>query len=299
MKHNNSEAQFFSTITKLYGHQGTQWLRSLPDLVAHCAALWNLTDLVVGEHLSYNYIVMAQRTSDNTPVVLKYSFDDASFAQEQQALEIYHGNGCVRLLAADATHKALLLERLVPGRSLSSLFPQNDNQAIEDVVALMKQLHAVPLPRTKTVQAIHEWLATLYHAHKEVGVYHTKKACLLAEQLLATQKATVMLHGDLHQGNILASGSTWRAIDPKGVLGEREYEVGAFIRNPTQQLIEYEGAERLIAHRIARFALLLHSDPQRIQAWSYVQAVLAACWHSEDGQDIDDMMRMAELIDHL
>ena len=42
-----------------------------------------------------------------------------------------------------------------------------------------------------------------------------------------------LLHGDLHHYNVLSDRARgWCAIDPKGVVGELEYELGAALRNP-------------------------------------------------------------------
>ncbi len=54
----------------------------------------------------------------------------------------------------------------------------------------------------------------------------------LAQELLLSQGEPVLLHGDLHHYNLLQHQDTWLAIDPKGVVGEREFEIGAFLRNP-------------------------------------------------------------------
>jgi streptomycin 6-kinase len=35
------------------------------------------------------------------------------------------------------------------------------------------------------------------------------------------------LHGGLHQDNILQRGNEWTIIDPKGVVGEIEFEAAA------------------------------------------------------------------------
>jgi len=41
----------------------------------------------------------------------------------------------------------------------------------------------------------------------------------------------VVLHGDLHHFNILSSGDRWLAIDPKGIIGEPEFEPAAYLEN--------------------------------------------------------------------
>lgn len=46
----------------------------------------------------------------------------------------------------------------------------------------------------------------------------------------------MLLHGDLHHYNVrFDRDHGWNAIDPKGVVGEFEYEVGALLRNPIKQ----------------------------------------------------------------
>lgn len=293
-------SEFYTTIAHLYHEQGKQWLASLPERVALCAAQWHVTDLSVSPHLSFNYIVMGQRTTDNTHVVIKIAYDTDAWHQEKIMLERYNGNGCVRLLAYDTTHNALLLEQLISARPLSSLFPYQENLAIEHTVTLMRQLHAAPVPATDQIQGLPTsrcWLNLLNQDMANIPVYHLHKARNLAQQLLATQATPVLVHGDLHQGNILSDGNAWRAIDPKGAIGEPAYEVGAFIRNPTQLLIEHPDAQTIITNRIALFAQHMQVDRQRIKSWSYVQAVLAACWRQQDDLETDDLIRVAELID--
>ena len=47
------------------------------------------------------------------------------------------------------------------------------------------------------------------------------------------------------------------------------------------------------------FSKLLSLDRQRVKDWSYVQAILAACWAEQDGGDWPYFVRCAELIESL
>ena len=110
----------------------------------------------------------------------------------------------------------------------------------------------------------------------------------------------MLLHGDLHHGNILAatpgtragsgghpggSGSPtrWLAIDPKGVVGEAAYETGALLRNPMPALLTMPHLERVLARRLDRLADELDLDRGRLLGWALAQAVLSAGWTVEDG----------------
>jgi len=70
----------------------------------------------------------------------------------------------------------------------------------------------------------------------------------------------------------------WVAIDPKGVVGEREYEVGALLRNPTPDIATTMDTRMILKRRLDLLAELLGFDRQKLCAWSFAQAVLAAVW---------------------
>ncbi len=102
-------------------------------------------------------------------------------------------------------------------------------------------------------------------------------------RLTASQRKPRLLHGDLQHYNILHdSRRGWVAIDPKGVLGEIEYELGASFRNPGQSPVYYTGRE-VVEQRLRIYTAQLDIVPERALAWAYAQAVLSAGWLVEDG----------------
>lgn len=110
--------------------------------------------------------------------------------------------------------------------------------------------------------------------------------------------STVLLHGDLHHGNILAgTRKKWIAIDPKGVIGEPEYDVGAFLRNPMSILISNNDVEDLIKRRIDTISKMTGYDKERITQWGFSQAVLSAIWAFEDHQaGWENVLKIARVI---
>jgi streptomycin 6-kinase len=57
------------------------------------------------------------------------------------------------------------------------------------------------------------------------------QAKALFADLIATQTSKMLLHGDFHNYNILSSDNEWRAIDPKGIIGEPEFDLAPFLEN--------------------------------------------------------------------
>jgi len=278
----------------------TPWPASLHKQIEACSQQWHLTDLQPARNLLCNYVMFGRRTTDQVPIVLKLMHNLDALIREQRALEAYNGHGCVQLLAVDHTNNALLLERLIPGTSLQALFPHDEEHGIEHAIGVMNKLHTTYVPDATLFPSIADWLATLNRNYADhINTHYVQTARTLAHTLLATQTAPVLLHGDLHHDNILNHHTEWRAIDPKGVLGEPAYEVGAFIRNPLQQLLEHRDARSIIATRIAQFATRMDIDRQRIKEWSYVQAVLAAYWCVQDGLSPAGWLRIADILESI
>lgn len=73
------------------------------------------------------------------------------------------------------------------------------------------------------------------------------------------------------------------AIDPKGVIGEAAYEVGAWLRNPITAIQPGGVSRNILERRVDQFVDELALERARIIGWAQSQAVLAACWALEDG----------------
>lgn len=271
---------FEQTIINLYGKKGRQWLDHLPHLIAQTAGIYGLSNLQPTNNLSYNYVLSGFQGSQ--PIILKLGLDIDGLKREAAALMAFSGFGVVQVFAGNAG--LLLLECAVPGVSLKSYFPENDDKAINMTANVIKRLHKAPIPCADAFPHIKDWLVAL-DKDWNIPVPFLQKASRLRDHLLETSVREVLLHGDLHHDNILQNGNDWVVIDPKGVIGEKAFEVAAFIRNPIPELLNHDDALNIIHNRITRFAENLELPSQRIFDWCYVQAVLAWVWTLEDGGD--------------
>ena len=101
----------------------------------------------------------------------------------------------------------------------------------------------------------------------------------MIRELFAEGSPVTLLHGDYHHYNILSHGASWCVIDPKGVVGPREYDIGPFMLNPCfspRPNLKQESARRLDI-----FVERLGLDRQRIWARSVAHSVLSAWWSME------------------
>lgn len=290
--------QFIHNITQAWGHTGTVWLESLPTIVRYYSSMWQLNNIQTFDNLSYQYVASAYSDLYSCPVVLKVNISRIDFGREQKALNYYNGACCVKVLTSDNKYNSLLLEALEPGYSLAVLFPAQDQEATAITASVIQKLHTRTIDTHHDYPTINQWLHLIdTFRHKNMSQALLSKTSQLAKRLLSTQDKKYLLHGDLHHENILFSSSRdWLAIDPKGVVGELAYEVGAFIRNPIPQLYDQANKKEIVLNRCIEFAKLLCIDTQRIIDWSYVQAVLAACWNLQDGNQWSGMLTCVEIL---
>jgi streptomycin 6-kinase len=281
--------EFAATILRLRGPDARDWLDRLPATLAEYARRWSLT---LGEPyaaLSFNYVTRATR-ADGTPVVLKVGLtDDKELRTETEALAAYGGRGMVALLDAGLTDAVLLLERIEPGTPLTAI--EDDDRATSIAAEVMRRLWR-PTPDGHDFPTVAHW-GLGFERHRQrfggsgpIPADLFERAETLYRELEASMAAPVLLHGDLHHGNILAAmREPWLAIDPKGLIGELAYETGSLLRNPHERLRTLPDAKPLLARRIALLADALNLDRERIRGWGIALAVLSAIWSYEDGDD--------------
>jgi streptomycin 6-kinase len=293
---------FEKMIISRYGETGQEWLTNLPKLITHLAQKWDLEILEPYENLSYHYVVRVSIKKNNQPAVLKIGLDEKVTQEEIATLTFYNGYGCVKLLAHHSVHSALLLEQLDPGTPLSTLFPKEDSAAVNHAYEVMKQLHISQLggshvTKFRHVKDVVGALDTVNPNAIPLSLLNKAREC--TRRLVQSQTNFALLHGDLHQDNILSGrGSQWVAIDPKGIIGEPAFEMASFIYNPITQLADCAKASELIHHRIVRFSKLSSIREIRIKEWAFARAVLSACWNSEENLSPDNFLKVAHLIDN-
>jgi streptomycin 6-kinase len=293
---------FARFMLTLFGEEGRAWLDRLPSILATCEERWNLRIGAPVGNLSFNYVAPAV-LADGTEVMVKTGLTD-EFPSQPEALRRFDGHGMVQLLAYDEHHAVMLMERLKPGTSLRAI--EDDEAATEAATEVMRKLWQ-PLPEKHyPFPTIHDWgqgfarLRTKYDGGTGPFPPATfDKAEKLYAELSASMAEQVLLHGDLHQDNILAAErEPWLAVDPKGVIGEPAFETGALLRNFWPDILSVPDPRSLMARRIDLLVALLGFDRERIYNWAFSQAVLSTLWGIEDtGKLEQEGLYFVELLD--
>ena len=232
---------------------------------------------------------------ESRPVVLKVVKREGDEWRSGEILQAFDANGVARVY--EQAPGAVLLERLKPGNSLVEMALGGRDEEATDILASVIREMSLSATKTSASQVtrvtVSDW-AKAFERYTATGNNQVPKQLVesahhLYSSLCASQREPRLLHGDLQHYNVLFDSERgWLAIDPKGVVGEVEYEIGAILRNPIERPQLF--TDRVtIQRRIKRFAEKLNLDFERVLAWGFAEAVLSAIWDIEDGFSVDAM----------
>jgi streptomycin 6-kinase len=218
------------------------------------------------------YVVPAA-LPDGTRAVLKVNpAGERECEHEAAALRHYGGRGAVHLLDHDPQLNVLLLERCVPGTVLWDLPEEEANPIAAALLAGLWNTPAAGHPFGTLADEAAHWAEGL---DPDTDDQLVRKARELLGELAPSQGESVVLHQDLHQGNILrAEREPWLAIDPKPLVGEREFDVASLIRDR-----RFAFEERLPPRRLDFYCAELGLDRERARGWAIAHAV---AWNGDE-----------------
>ncbi|MFL5736948.1 MAG: aminoglycoside phosphotransferase family protein [Actinomycetota bacterium] len=296
------------------GPDADPWIERVPRELPELAERWSLT---LGEPFdaeTISYVVRAER-ADGTPVVLKVlypHFRETPFAQEVAGLRLWDGRGIVHLLEADMELGAQLLERAMPGTSALELA---EDDALAVAAGALRQMWTAPVHphpdiRTLTEQA-RTWSTEIERDWNDAAQPYERDLLERARTTLGRladdverrpPNELVLVHGDLHHGNVLrAEREPWLAIDPKPMLGEREYDVRAPLCDRREALFaDADPSSRLRRRLDVLLGSLGDVDAKRALDWAFV-VELAWCTaglaeSGPDGENARLQLRSSRLL---
>jgi streptomycin 6-kinase len=226
-------------------------------------------------------VALARRRG--APVVLKIPLGDE--ARGAAILEAWEGAPVARVL--ESIGPMHLQERLEPGTALGR---RHDDPGDGPALALLAETAAALFARRAALAGVPDairWGESLLEGDRpdacEPALWRAARG--IYADLAASQGETALLHGDLHHGNLLWDRRRgWVAIDPKGVVAEREFEHGCMLRNPLDRP-DRAADPGVIADRLALLVDRFGLDRPRLVGWAFAQAVLSAAWSAEDAED--------------
>lgn len=249
---------------------GREWLEALPRAVEDCAEHWEL-ELEEPFPYAFTSLAIPARRRDGSDVALKVLHVDRENEHEPLALREWDGDGAIRLIDELPSRHALLLERCIPGTPLSGVGEDAALDVLADLLPRLWKPAAAPPFRSLAEEAA-RWESGLITRRRDRLV---DAALDILRSLPATQGEQVLLHQDLHGGNVLAAQrEPWLVIDPKPLVGEREFGLAPIIRS-----IELGEGKDAMYRRLDTLTGDLGLDRERARLWCIAQTV---AWSGDD-----------------
>lgn len=278
--------RFAEWRARVDGEAGRAWVAALPDLVDRLCAEWGLVpDDAPPLHGGLGLVVMVHRAG--APCVLKVGRPEDTAVDEVTALRAWDGRGAVRLFEADPGSGALLLERLDPHRTLHDLGLW---EAAEVAGGLIRRLAVPAPPGVRSLSGIARVMAEHLPPRQRALGDPVPRAWVDAARGLAAelgdQDHDVLVHADLHYGNVLAaSREPWLAVDPRAVRGRPEFSVPELLwtRADDEALDSDAAVRRLLRVLVSAGGL----DPGAAHGWAVARCVDYWLWGLENGLTID------------
>jgi streptomycin 6-kinase len=324
-------------LTRRYSRSagGRAWLASLPRLISGCLTQWRLEPELAPGTLPWNghgAIVVPVRRAAEAPAagkttegeslegaaaVLKISYPHDEAVLERHALNLWAGNGAVRVLAADAGSVALLLERLDARHSLQETSME---AAIPVWGGLVRRLSLLPdlTPDGRpewwefdhVAARAEQWSDELPAAWEQLARPFPRWLLEAALEVCQTRGAVgrragkdVLVHTDLHYRNVLARpGSAepskqdpagvggFAAIDPQPMIGEAEFAVAPLLWNRLRELDRSDPRGALL-RRCRDFSAAAGLDAETARQWSLAREVENALWYAARREHDGDLAR--------
>ena len=266
--------EFAAATIRREGERGRQWVESLPAAVADFLERWSCAVSGPLMHGFVGVVVPAVR-ADGVEVVLKLGFPRAYDTAEPVALAAWNGNGAVRLLERDDSRCAMLLERLRP-------LAKPEPAPFTAVGRLARRL-AVPAPPgvPSLADKALGWAADVPAHAARLGSplpARVVDAAVANARDLAVDQPAVLVHGDLHFGNILRDDAGLRAVDPTALVGDPAFELLPALRGDWAAVTAEPDLRRAVDRRIAEFAEAAEVDRDRVRRWAQARAAESALW---------------------
>jgi streptomycin 6-kinase len=281
-----------ASLRTTFGDGGRRWVEDLPERIVDAQHRWDITVGAPFQPGGVTSFVAPATDRRGNELVYKITVPHEEAVGEEVALSAYGGDGAVELLASRPDSYETLLERAIPGTDLWSV--DDDRERIEATCGLMSRMWR-PVPESSIgvlAPVAARWADITERRLITVELPWISSPIERGIDLLRTlprdrTAGAVLLHGDLHPGNILAAErEPWLAIDPKPLIGDPAFDpvqiltqqAGRISEPPTPSAVEV---------RLALIGDLVALDPERIGLWALARTAEWSMWSFERGDTID------------
>ena len=267
-------------VYRWLGDKTESFLAQTDSRINRYSALWQLSDVSFMPTNTVNLLFSCQSALYG-PCVLKMCIPGPEVATEVSCLKAYDGTAYCKLRAYDLTDDVLLLERVIPGNQMWAV---KDYRERARLMAVTVNGLPIPYTGTDTYPTYLTWMEGIHRRLTDIGglddvLQYLEKAIEIYSELKQQHYQACLLHGDLHQENMLLnSKGGYTIIDPKGVVDDPVMETARFLMNET----EHHNETDKILEMAAIMSPITGYSQQDILRSMYIDAALGQSWCMEE-----------------
>ncbi len=258
--------KFKNNIVNIYGVKGAKFVQDL-DLICHEVKTENDIDNLepVGE---WTYHAIYKCVFNGKDAIVKLGIDYNELLGEINYLENF-SDGIGPIIYKSNQKPAYYIMEYIYGEDLSCL--DSENEKCEIFVNILNNLRSAD---TKEFKTFIEYQTDLKYKSKYISKDKIDKSLAIINKYYDSSNL-FLLHGDLHHYNIINK----RFIDPKGIIGNKIFELGPFLRN------ELDNIEHL-SEKAKILASLTEFDESEIMEIAFLDFILSTIWFEMDNMDV-------------
>jgi len=222
-------------VQKYLGDETEGFLSQIDRRIEKYVGVWRLSNLSFMLTNTVNLLFSCE-SGLYGPCVLKMCIPGPEVATEANCLRFYDGKGYCKLWAYDLTDDVLLLERVMPGDQMWAVEDYRERARLMGMT-----VKGLPMPYNGSEQypTYLSWMENIHRKLTDMGgledvLFYLNKAMEIYGKLKRRHRKACLLHGDLHQENMLLNSKNgYTIIDPKGVVDDPVMETARFLMNET------------------------------------------------------------------
>jgi len=266
------------------------FLSRVDDLLEKYKVKWQLSQLSFMPTYTVNLLFCCDSALYG-PCIVKMCISGPEVVTETNCLRDYDGQGYVKLWDYDLSDNVLIMERVTPGTQMWDVDDYKERarlmgQIIKDLPFVKCEQGQYPTYKT-WLEGIKSKLIDMSSKEKqhnhiklngvEDAIFYLNEALRIYGELKQTYNRNCLLHGDMHQENLLLNHrGGYTIIDPKGVIDDPVMETARFLLN------EIPCEKEKIQEMAAIMAPIIGIPEADILKSMFIDAALSNCWTLEE-----------------
>lgn len=265
-------------IYKYLGDKTDEFMKSAEIRLRKYTEKWSLADIIFMKTDTVN-LLYSCNSEIYGPCVLKMCIPGPEVTTEINCLKAYAGTKYCKLWDYDLTDDILLLEKVIPG---NQMWDVKDYKERAKLFALTLKDLSIDYAGSEVYPTYFSWMNRIQQIMVNMGglgdvLFYLNKAIEIYADLKQHYNRSCLLHGDMHQENLLLNSTGgYTIIDPKGVVDDPIMETARFIVNETP-------CDEQKIHDIANIIGQIIEVPEDvILKCTFIDIALGGSWHMEE-----------------